>query len=173
MTELNFDSAGGLEIAASPGSSHKDFDFYIGKWRIKNRKLKTRLNGCTEWVEFEATDEDYKTLNGLGNVNHFRTTVDGQPFEGMTLRLFDPATKLWSIYWADSNKGKLDTPVTGSFNKNTGLFYTKDVFEGREIIMCFHWDKTDRDNPVWSQAFSADNGKSWEWNWYMYASRIS
>jgi hypothetical protein len=173
MTELNFNDAGGLRIVPSPDSSHKDFDFYIGKWRIKNRKLKTRLNDCTEWMEFEATDEVYKSLNGLGNTGHFRTSFGNKPFEGMTLRLFNPATKLWSIYWADSDKGTLDAPVTGSFTENTGRFYTRDIFEGKEIIMMFHWDKTDRDNPVWSQAFSADNGKSWEWNWYMYASRIS
>jgi hypothetical protein len=173
MSELNFNESGLLEILSSPGSSRRDFDFYIGKWRIKNRKLKTRLNGCTEWEEFEATDEVYKTLNGLSNIGHFRTSLDNQSFEGMSLRLFNPATKLWSIYWADSSKGILDAPVTGSFTGNTGTFYTKDVFEGREIIMMFHWDKTDRDNPVWSQAFSADNGNNWEWNWYMHASRIS
>jgi hypothetical protein len=173
MIELKFDDAGGIEVLPAHTSSHKDFDFYIGKWRIKNRKLKTRLNGCTEWEEFEATDEVTKTLNGLGNLGHFRTTIDGKPFEGMTLRLFNPAKKLWSIYWADSNTGVLDQPVTGSFSENTGRFCTKDIFEGREIIMMFHWDKTDRDNPVWSQAFSDDNGKTWEWNWYMYASRIS
>jgi hypothetical protein len=173
MTDIKFTADGGLNIQALPGSAQRDFDFYIGKWRVKNRKLKTRLNGCTEWDEFEATDEVYKTLNGLGNIGHFRTTIAGKSFEGMTVRLFNPETKLWSIYWADSSKGILDVPVVGSFSENTGQFYTKDIFEGREILMVFNWDKTDRDNPVWSQAFSADNGKSWEWNWYMHASRIN
>jgi hypothetical protein len=173
MNGCKLTNEGGLAVTPSKSSSHRDFDFYIGKWRIKNRKLKTRLNGCTEWVEFEATDEVYKTLNGLSNVGHFRADFDGKPFEGMTIRLFNPVTKLWSIYWADSSAGVLDTPVTGSFTGNTGLFYTKDICEGREIIMKFHWDRTDKDNPVWSQAFSADNGQSWEWNWYMYASRMN
>ena len=172
MKELIFDQLEELEIRASARSSHKDFDFFIGKWRIKNRKLKSRLDNCDEWIEFEATQTNYKALNGLANMDHFYTTLNGKPFEGMTLRLFDPKTKLWSIYWADSNTGKLDKPVLGSFEKNIGHFYTKDIFRGKEIIMLFQWDKTDNDNPVWSQAYSADNGQTWEWNWYMYMSRM-
>lgn len=173
MKALVFNSSGELEIAASPKSSQKDFDFYIGKWRIKNRKLKSRLTNCNEWIEFEATQTDYKALNGLANMDHFYATLNGKPFEGMTVRLFDPKTRLWSIYWADSNTGRLDKPVVGSFEKNIGLFYTTDVHEGKEIIMLFQWDKTDKDNPVWSQAYSADKGLSWEWNWHMYMSRMN
>jgi len=35
----------------------------------------------------------------------------------------------------------------------------------------FRWDTTDKENPVWSQAFSDDNGKNWEWNWYMFMAK--
>ena len=106
MKALVFNPSGELEITASARSSQKDFDFFIGKWRIKNRKLKTRLDNCEEWVEFEATQTDYKALNGLANMDHFYTTLNGKTFEGMTIRLFDPKSKLWSIYWADSNMGR-------------------------------------------------------------------
>ena len=173
MQEILFDSSGELEIKPSARSSNKDFDFYIGKWRIKNRKLKTRLDNCTEWVEFEATQTNQKALSGLASVDHFYTTLGGKAFEGMTIRLFNPKTKLWNIYWADSNAGTLDKPVVGSFEKSIGHFYSRDSAQGQPIIMLFHWDKTDPDNPVWSQAWSADNGKTWEWNWYMYMSRMN
>ena len=158
-------------IAASITSSEKDFDFEVGKWKIKNRKLKTRLNNCTEWLEFDATCEMFKTLSGVGNIDNFMATMDGKPFEGRTLRLFNPKTKLWSIYWAASNAGTLDVPVVGSFDNNIGKFYAKDVFNGKEIMVMFRWDKTNPEKPVWSQAFSADGGQSWEWNWYMNFSR--
>jgi hypothetical protein len=173
MKQLKFDQSGELEISASARSSQKDFDFFIGKWRIKNRKLKSRLSNSDEWIEFEATQTNYKALQGLANMDHFYTTINDKLFEGMTLRLFDPKNKLWSIYWADSNSGRLDKPVVGSFEKNIGHFYTRDIFEGKDIIMLFQWDKTDKDNPVWSQAYSVDNGTSWEWNWYMYMSRMN
>lgn len=173
MKALVFDKSGELEITASARSSQKDFDFFIGKWRIKNRKLKTRLDNCEEWIEFEATQTDCKALNGLANMDHFYATLHGKPFEGLTIRLFDPKTRLWSIYWTDSDTGRLDKPVVGSFEKNIGHFYTRDNFLGKDIIMAFQWDKTDKDNPVWSQAYSADNGQTWEWNWYMYMSRMN
>ncbi|SEW36930.1 hypothetical protein SAMN05428988_4576 [Chitinophaga sp. YR573] len=166
------DNSGELIISPSLTSSQNDFDFYIGRWKLKNKKLKERLNNCNEWIEFESTQECYKILNGLGNIDKFLAEFDGVPFEGMTVRLFNPNTKLWSIYWADSNQGKLDPPVVGSFDNNIGLFHTKDTFKGKEIIVVFKWDKTDPDNPIWSQAFSADNGETWEWNWYMYMSRM-
>ncbi len=166
-----FNEKGELKIIPSATSAKEDFDFFIGKWKLKNRKLKTRLNNCIEWIEFEATQENYKALQGLANIDHFYSSFANKPFEGMTMRLFDPVTRLWSIYWADSNNGKLDTPVVGSFENKIGQFFAKDIFNGREILVVFRWDATDVNNPVWSQAFSTDSGKTWEWNWYMYMSK--
>ena len=156
-----------LNIAASPTSSPHDFDFMVGKWKIYSRKLKTRLNNCDEWLEFDARQEFKKILNGFGNIDNFITEFDGKPFEGMTLRLFNPNTKLWSIYWADSNVVVLDVPQIGSFENGIGEFYARDVFEEKPIIVKFKWDATKPETPVWSQAFSANEGKTWEWNWYM------
>ncbi len=172
MKTLKFNKSDELEIVPSVNSSQNDFDFLIGKWKIKNRKLKTRLNNCNEWVEFEAVGEMCKILNGVGNIDNFITTFDGKPFEGMSLRLFNPKTKLWKIYWADSNMGVLDIPVVGSFENNLGYFLAKDIFQQREIVVAFCWNATDSNNPIWSQAFSDDKGKTWEWNWYMYMSKI-
>ena len=172
LPELSFDANSDLVITAAVTSSKHDFDFFEGKWMIRNRKLKSRLNNCAEWIEFDATQEMKIILNGIGNRDNFLASFDGKPFEGMTLRLFNPKTKLWSIYWADSNEGKLDPPVLGSFENNIGYFFTKDIFNGKEIVVVFCWNATDKDNPVWSQAFSDDKGKTWEWNWYMYMSSI-
>jgi hypothetical protein len=105
-------------------------------------------------------------------MNKFSATFDGKPFQGIAIRLFNPQTKLWSVYWADNNVVAFDPPVVGSFDGNIGKLYCKDVFKGQGIIVLYHWDKTDIDNPIWSQAFSTDKGKTWEWNWYMYASRV-
>ncbi len=167
-----FDTNGELIITPSMISSKNDFDFFEGKWKLHNKKLTSRLTHCTEWIEFESTQEMYCMLNGLGNIDNFLATFDGQPFEGMSLRLFNPKTKLWSIYWADSNEGKLEPPVSGSFENNIGHFITKHTFNGKNILVTFRWDARNKDKPVWSQAFSDDDGKTWEWNWYMYMERI-
>ncbi len=162
---------GQLLITPSKTSSKNDFDFLISSWNITNKKLKTRLHNSNEWVSFNAKHEAKKILNGIGNTDVMYANINNTDFEGRTLRLFDPKTRLWSLYWTDSNTGKLDIPVVGSFDGNIGSFYTKDTWEGKKIIMRFKWDKTNPDKPIWSQAFSADNGKTWEWNWYMYFER--
>lgn len=172
IPKLTFDSNGELIIEPTPTSSKHDFDFFEGKWKLHNRKLKSRLSSCTEWIEFYSTQEMYKVLNGIGNIDNFLATFDEQPFEGMTIRLFNPNTRLWSIYWADTSRGQLDPPVVGSFENNVGHFFTKDIFKEKTVFLVFRWDVRDKENPVWSQALSEDNGITWEWNWYMYMSKI-
>jgi len=173
MEQMSINSFGDLEIIPTKTSSRNDFDFFVGKWKIHNKKLKTRLNDCNDWTEFEALCECRKILDGFGNTDSFKTEFDGKPFEGMTLRLFNPQTKLWSIYWADSNAVVLDVPQIGSFDGGIGKFYARDVFAGKPIIVQFCWNATDPKIPIWSQAFSADEGQTWEWNWYMTFERRS
>lgn len=169
-------ASGALEITASKTSSEHDFDFLAGKWTMHNKRLKERLKNSHDWVEYEATDENFGSiLGGLGNMDIFRTmynTVGGKPYEGLTVRLFDPKTRLWSLYWVDSNKGVMDPPVVGSFEGNIGFFYTRDTYNGIPIIMAFRWDRTDPNNPIWSQAFSTDNGKTWEMNFTNISHRV-
>jgi len=173
IPEIKFDEKGELIITASEFSSKDDFDFFQGKSMIQNKKLKTRFANSNQWIEFSSTQEMYKILNGLGNIDNFLATFDGEPFEGMTVRLFNPKTKLWSIYWSDSNTGILDKPVIGSFENKVGHFFSKDTYEGKNVIQVFRWDAREEKNPVWSQAMSDDNGKTWEWNWYMYMTKTA
>lgn len=171
MQNCKITKSGSLEITASSSSSKSDFDFYEGTWVITNRKLKKRLCNSDEWLEFEAKQQMDIILLGFGNTDNFIAEFDGEPFEGRTIRLFDPKTKLWSMYWTDSSNPTLQPPTVGSFEGPVGKFYCTDTFEGQDIIVEFVWDKTDPENPIWSQAFSKDAGASWETNWYMYMKR--
>ena len=162
-----------LAIKPSATSSANDFDFLQGKWKVHNRKLKIRLANCDEWEDFESELHMRKALAGMGNVENYYASFNSQPFEGMALRLFNTVTRLWTIYWMDSNNGKMDEhPVTGSFENKIGRFYTADTFNGKDIIMLYQWDASNPQHPIWSQAFSPDNGKTWEWNWEMVLTRI-
>lgn len=168
MSNPPFNTAAELTVIPSSTSSKSDFDFLVGSYIVHHKKLKSRLTNCNEWLEFDGTHEMHKILNGTGNLEtHYMTNPDGSHVEGIALRLFNPVTKLWSIYWANSNQGTFEAPVVGSFEKNIGRFFSKDIFKGKEISVQFLWDATDIANPSWSQAFSTDNGKTWEWNWYM------
>lgn len=159
-------------VSPSETSSKNDFDFLVGTWNVKNRKLNARLTSSDEWTEFDSTLEMKKTLLGIGNFEIYRAEINNEPFEGEAVRVFDPLTRLWSIYWADSTTGRLDRfPVTGSFEDGVGKFYGYDIYNGTPITVLFQWDSTDANSPIWSQAFSSDNGETWEWNWYMHLTK--
>jgi hypothetical protein len=176
IPKLAFDVNGQLIITASSTSSSRDFNFLVGKWKMHHRRLNKRLENCKDWTEFESVDSNYKILSGTADMDIYRTTempgMQGKVFEGITLRLFNPKTRLWSLYWAASNAGVLDPPVVGSFENNVGHFFTKDTFNGKDIIVMFRWDARNNNKPIWSQALAADNGKAWEWNRYNVSERI-
>lgn len=131
MRMFSVSSDGKLAITASETSSKNDFDYLVGIWNIRNRTLKEQLAGSDEWDEFDATQEFRLALLGLGNVDIFHTEFDGKPFEGLTVRLFDPQTRLWTIYWADSNAVKLDGGKVGSFDGDMGEFFGREMVAGK------------------------------------------
>ena len=148
-------------------SNASDFDFLPGEWKVYNRRLRERLAGSDEWEEFDSTSEAWKILDGFGNQDVFRTDHDGG-FTGMSFRFFDPTTRQWSIYWADSRRpGVLDPPLFGSFSGDIGTFEGDDTFDGRPIRIRFIWSGVTTPTPRWEQAFSDDGGETWETNWVM------
>ncbi|GAA3965037.1 hypothetical protein GCM10022246_17660 [Pedobacter ginsengiterrae] len=173
MKQVELDNQGALKITPTSASSKDDFNFLMGKWTVKNRKLRSRLSGSKEWDEFDSVLELREILMGIGNRETFTATIGGKPYEAIALRLFNPKTLLWTDYWADSNDGILDKhPVVGSFEGKVGSFFTRDEFKGKAILVLYQWDYSAPDHPQWRQAYSQDNGAHWEWNWYMDLSRI-
>jgi hypothetical protein len=73
-----------------------DFDFLVGTWKLRNRKLKSRLSHSTEWKSFESHVEMHQILNGFENIDKYTDQASGKLYEGVAMRLFDPATRLWS-----------------------------------------------------------------------------
>jgi len=148
----------------------RDFDFWMGSWKVHSKRLRERLHGSTQWDEFEATSVARPLLGGIGNEDEFRGDFNG-PFIGMSFRFYDLAKRTWAIYWADSRRGVLEPPVYGSFSGGVGHFEGDDVFEGLPIRVRFLWTRVDTPNPRWEQAFSTDGGRTWETNWIMDMTR--
>jgi hypothetical protein len=152
------------------GTKH-DFDFLFGSWTIRNRYLVGRLRGSTDWIEFESRCEAQPLLDGLANMDSYKFVRNGQAFEGITLRLFDPATGEWTIHWADSaHPGALLPPLVGRFEGGVGTFFGDETVDGRTVRCRFVW--TGGDQPRWEQAFSDDGGATWETNWIMTFTRF-
>ena len=160
-----------MGATAQTESTARDFDFWMGNWNVKNRYVKKRLAGSDEWDEFESTVVARPLLDGLGNEDEFRTDYRGG-FIGMSLRFFDPETKQWWIYWADTRRsGRLDPPVVGAFDGDVGIFEGDDTFDGKPIRVRFIWSGVTTPTPRWEQAFSEDGGETWETNWIMEFTR--
>lgn len=162
-------AADGDAISDAPISDGRDdFDFLMGRWNVRHRRLKTLLTGANDWYEFPGASVAQKILGGLGNVddNHFPTLG----FGGMTLRLFDPAKRQWAIYWANSRTGILFPPVFGRFKNGTGRFSGEDEHDGTPIQVVYVWSRIAAESCRWEQAFSLD-GKEWETNWIMEFAR--
>jgi hypothetical protein len=148
-----------------------DFDFHVGRWLIRNDRLVGRLQGCTEWETFEATQRGWLLPGGLGNMDDFVT--DHWPgFVGMSLRLYSPVARTWSIYWVSNRTGVLEPPVVGSFDDGVGVFEGRDVLDGRPIVVRYTWSGITKTSARWEQDFSADEGRTWEKNWVMQMTRI-
>lgn len=149
-------------------SSASDFDFFIGNWRVEHRRLKERLVGCTDWDVFGGTTSTRKTLGGMGNSDDNHLELPGDPYYAMTIRTFDPASRKWSIWWLDGRQpGALDAPMRGEFVDGVGTFFVKDTYQGKAIVVRFLWQVKPDGTPRWEQAFSPDDGKTWETNWTM------
>jgi hypothetical protein len=148
-----------------------DFDFWIGRWHVRNERLKGRLCGSSEWETFDATANVRFLSGGLGNIDDF-IVDDWRPgFVGMTVRLFDPVHQRWSIYWADNARGVFDPPVVGGFADGVGIFEGDDQHDGTPVRVRFTWTHETPVTAQWQQAFSADGGATWETNWIMRMTR--
>jgi hypothetical protein len=177
---LLFGSTGHPEAAtviekSSEGSSQsgqRDFDFLVGRWKVQNRRLRERLKGSTDWDEFEGTVEVRQLWGGQANIDEYRAEAPFGRIQGLTLRIYNPSSRQWSIHWSSSANGTLDRPMIGSFQEGRGEFYNEDTYEGRAIYVRFIWSKLAKDSCRWEQAFSADGGKSWETNWIMEFTRV-
>jgi hypothetical protein len=150
----------------------KDFDFIIGDWVVKHRRLKDILNDSDEWLEFKGISSTQKTLGGFGNIEDNQLYFPETTFRAVALRSFNTELNTWSIWWLDGRfPDVLDVPVVGSFINGVGVFYADDVLNGVNIKVRFKWISLDPIKPRWEQAFSKDDGKNWETNWTMEFSK--
>ena len=157
-------------------SPARDFDFIFGRWTVHNRKLSDVADpACDTWVEFDAVSEAVPILAGNGHVDRLfveNPADGGPPFEGFTLRLFDPDEDAWRIWWSSTRApGVLDIPVTGRFTRGHGVFDARDVVGGHSVVVRFEWLADDPDEPCWQQSFSYDEGQTWALNWTMRFTR--
>ena len=149
----------------------RDFDFIHGRWTIANRRLTTRGVGADDWDLFNSTAFCEPRLDGLVNVEQISCPERG--WTGMSLRSFDLERGVWSIWWINSLTGRLQPPVTGRFKNGGCVLEGPDTDGDRSILARYSWSDIKTDAARWLQAFSYDNGASWETNWVMDFMRVA
>ena len=155
------------EAGAPPDDGRSHFDFLAGCWTVAHRRRRERLAGSDHWEEFAGLCESRPIIGGLGNIDDNLLELPAGTYRAATLRLFAPATRLWSISWIDSRAMRLEPPVHGRFENGSGSFLGDDLLGGRPIKVRFVWSDITADSARWEQAFSADGGATWEINWIM------
>lgn len=149
-----------------------DFDFEIGTWKTHLRRLQRPLSGSTTWVEYEGTSVVSKVLDGRANLVELKVNGPAGRIEGLSLRLYNPQSRQWSLNFANINAGTLTPPTIGEFKEGRGEFYNQDTFNGRAILVRFVIIKITQDQYRFEQSFSDDGGKTWELNWIAVDTRV-
>ena len=158
--------------SAAPRDGRRDFDFEIGTWNTHLRRLVRPLSGSTEWVEYEGTTVVREVWQGDANLLELDVTGPAGRILALSLRLYNPESRRWSLNFASSATGELSIPSVGGFRDGRGEFYSNETLNGRPILVRFTIAPITADSCRFEQAFSADGGKTWELNWIATDTRV-
>jgi hypothetical protein len=150
----------------------RDFDFEIGTWKTRLSRLLNPLTGSNQWVEYEGITIVRKVWDGRANLVELAADGPAGHFEGLSLRLYNPQSRQWSLNFSNSRSGTMSPPSYGSFKNERGEFYSQETYNGRSILVRFVITKLTADSCRFEQAFSDDGGKTWEVNWIAIDTRV-
>lgn len=152
-----------------------DFDHLIGSHAVVHRRLRSRLDGCTEWDEFPGACTNVSVLGGFGVIEDNLIELPAGSYRALGIRSYDPGAAHWAIWWLDGRAPHaLDVPVVGAFDADgVGTFVAHDELDGRPIAVRFTWSGITATHAHWEQAFSADDGTTWETNWTMDFTKLA
>ena len=159
--------------SAPPRDGRHDFDFEIGTWKTHVSRLVQPLSGSNTWVEYEGTSVVKKLWEGGANIVMLDVKGPQGRIEGLSLRLYNPESRQWSLNFANRAIGTLDKPTIGQFKNGRGEFYSQETFNGRAILVRFVISDITPTSCRFEQAFSDDGGNTWEVNWIATDTRIA
>jgi len=146
--------------------AQKDWDFLVGSWTVRHRRLGQRLVGSNQWDEFGGTLVNWPVLGGNGNVGDNIMDFPAETVRGVGIRAYDPATRQWLSWWLDGrDPSVIAPPLRGGFANGIGAFVGDDTLNGRPIKTRVQWSRITPRSARWEQASSADGGATWETNW--------
>jgi hypothetical protein len=161
-----------LAQGAPPRDGQHDFDFEIGRWNTRLSRLQNPLTGSTTWVEYTGTTVVRKVWDGRANLVELAVEGPGGRLEALSLRLYNPQSRQWSLNFANARSGAMGVPSVGEFRNGRGEFYSHEEFNGRMIFVRFVITVLSPDSVRFEQSFSDDGGRTWEANWIAVDTRV-
>ena len=149
-----------------------DFDFEIGTWKTRLSRLLHPLTGSTSWVEYEGTSVVRKVWNGRANLVELDADGPAGHIQALSLRLYNPQSRQWSLHFSNSRGGILSPPSIGEFKDGRGEFFAQESLNDRAILVRFVIAVITPDSCRFEQSFSDDGGKTWEVNWIATDTRV-
>jgi len=153
-------------------SGEHDFDSEIGTWKTELKRLQHPLTGSTTWVAYTGSTVVSKVWNGRANLVELEVDGPAGHIEGLSLRLYNPQTRQWSLNFSGSGTGSMSQPTIGGFKNGRGEFFDQETYNGRAIFVRFIITKITPDVYHFEQSFSDDGGKTWEANWIATDTRV-
>jgi hypothetical protein len=160
------------EAATQQGDAQHAFDFDLGTWKTHSRRLLHPLTGSTTWVEMDGVTVVSPLWGGKANLAELEADGPQGHLQLLSLRLYDPTAHQWNLNFATSGVGILNVsgdvqsvPMIGRFVGKRGEFYDQEPYNGRTIWVRFVIEPLSGTTARSEQAFSDDNGRTWEVNW--------
>ncbi|HEY0142424.1 MAG TPA: hypothetical protein VGF48_16115 [Thermoanaerobaculia bacterium] len=172
MAGLARSNAPAATAAVEQRDGQRDFDFEIGTWKTHVRRRLRPLTGSNTWTEMNGTTVVRKVWNGAANLVELKAEGPAGSFEGLSLRLYNPQSRQWTLNFANRADGTLAPPTIGGFRNGRGEFYAQETLNGRAILVRFVISDITPDSCRFEQAFSDDGGKNWEVNWIAVDTRV-
>ena len=155
-------SKGAWNATALSGDGHNGFDFLFGTWRTHYMQLRHPLRDSHDWFACDGTSSVRPFWGGSADIEDDDLHCPAQHVVGVTVRLYDPITHQWSLYSGTQKRGLALPPQVGNFGADgAGDFFGVDTFEGKTIVARYRWAQHNG-NPRFEEAFSADEGKTWQ-----------
>jgi predicted methyltransferase len=159
--------------ASSHGGTPQDFDFELGTWRTHLRRLVHPLTGSSTWVEYDGSSVIRPVWSGRANLVELDVSGPAGHVVGLSLRLYDPEARTWSLNFASAAGGTMAVPAIGEFKDGRGEFFDHEPYDGKQIFVRSVISDITPTSYRFEQAFSENEGKTWETNWVAVDTRTT
>lgn len=148
------------DAPANSANGPRDFDFELGRWRIHIRRARSAFTTTTAWDRFEGSTVNCRLWEGAA-IQKWRADGPGGHIAGLTLRIYNPRSRQWSLYGADRGDGTLGPAVVGEFRSGRGVFVDQEPMNGRVVLVRSVWSRITANSVHFEAHVSADAGKTW------------